>query len=140
MTTREKIIRMADEYATFSSSSGDAYTFNLDDLPKFVAAVIAEHEREKAGAQAGNSAAEHWNRLYREKCQELHDERARLGAEVEGIEAGAQALREAAEKLNDEVTRLRRALEKCELFKLQPDTVQQIVNAALRGQGGRQKE
>jgi hypothetical protein len=31
-------------------------------------------------------AAQHWHDLYKAKCQELHDERARLGAQVEALE------------------------------------------------------
>jgi hypothetical protein len=35
-------------------------------------------------------AAQHWHDLYRAKCQELHDERARLGAQVEALEEHGQ--------------------------------------------------
>ena len=31
-------------------------------------------------------AAQHWHDLYKAKCQELHDERARLGAQIEALE------------------------------------------------------
>ena len=31
--------------------------------------------------------ASHWHDLYRAKCQELHDERARLGSEIVALEA-----------------------------------------------------
>ena len=30
--------------------------------------------------------AQHWHDLYKAKCQELHDERARLGAQIEALE------------------------------------------------------
>ena len=36
-----------------------------------------------------SESAEHWHSLYIKKCQELHDEKARLGAEIETLELAA---------------------------------------------------
>jgi len=45
-------------------------------------------------------AAQHWHDLYKAKCQELHDERARLGAQVEALAAPVQ--HSGLEMVNDE--------------------------------------
>ena len=37
-------------------------------------------------------AAQHWHDLYVAKCQELNDERARLGGQIEGLEQEAALL------------------------------------------------
>ncbi len=37
-------------------------------------------------ARGLSQPAQHWHDLYKAKCQELHDERARLGAQIEALE------------------------------------------------------
>lgn len=54
------------------------------------ASTVTESSIAAAGASPQPSqSAEHWHSLYIKKCQELHDEKARLGAEIETLELAA---------------------------------------------------
>lgn len=54
---------------------------NNNPYPKYVRNTVAVPVQKPA-----KDAAQHWHDRYRAKCQELHDERARLGAQIEALE------------------------------------------------------
>ncbi len=58
-------------------------------LPRLTVNELAGLVNQILAKQAESAAAKHWHDLYIAKCQELHDEIARLGAEIETLELAA---------------------------------------------------
>ena len=83
LTKQERIGVVSETWARWPDKGNVVVVDWVKDTPPIGASIYAA-----AGASPvePSESAEHWHSLYIKKCQELHDEKAWLGAEIETLE------------------------------------------------------
>lgn len=89
-----------NEAGQISMKASDGSSF---DMSKFVGSSLYTRPQPDLTAEVERLklSAEHWNRLYREKCQEFHDAQANKGHEIVWLIDRIAALEEAAREARD---------------------------------------